>query len=89
MERDWRARNVGVMQGGGASQEVSAETLASATCTMINTLPCNARLQVIGEDPRLPQHAFSAFGGKVEIAVSLIAKPAAAAKRSMSVTANY
>ena len=35
-------RNVGVMQGGGASQtallEVSAETLASATCTMINTL---------------------------------------------------
>jgi hypothetical protein len=37
-----RAKNVGVMQGGGASQgallEASAETLASATCTMINTL---------------------------------------------------
>jgi hypothetical protein len=42
VERDWRAKNVGVMQGGGASQgallEASAETLASATCTMINTL---------------------------------------------------
>jgi hypothetical protein len=42
MKRDWRAKNVGVMQGGGASQavllEASAKTLASATCTMINTL---------------------------------------------------
>ena len=43
---DWsvigRAKNVGVMQGGGASQaallEASAKTLASATWRMINTL---------------------------------------------------
>jgi hypothetical protein len=27
----------------GALLEASAETLASATCTMINTLPCNAK----------------------------------------------
>jgi tellurite resistance protein len=50
VERDWRARNVGVMQGGGASQaallEASVGTLASASL-----LPISGMLLAVGLEP--------------------------------------
>jgi hypothetical protein len=81
VECDWRAKNVGVMQGGGASQTALLE--ASAKNPGLGHLHdgLTRSLQRKAADnrrsfPRLPTRGFRPFlAARWEIAVSLIAKP--------------